>query len=65
MRAIWPMLADDGMTGRGIANKTHYTVDKEVRGAIERIGGTMPEELPTPDRSIQELERRGQERTQG
>ena len=57
-------LQDEGTTGKGIANQTHYAVGKEVRAAIERIGGAMPEELPTPEQSIQELERREQERTQ-
>jgi len=30
---------------------------KEVRTAIEKIGGTMPEDLPTPDKSIQQIEK--------
>ena len=55
-------LADEGMTGKDIANQTHYAVGKEVRAAIERIGGTMPEALPTPEQSIQEVERQEQER---
>ena len=55
-------LADEGITGQGIANQTHYTVGKEVRAAIERIGGTMPEALPTPEQSIQQVERAEQER---
>ena len=55
-------LQGDGITGKEIANQTHYTVGKEVRAAIERIGGTMPEDLPTPAQSIKELERREQER---
>ena len=38
------------------ANATHYKVGKEVRDSIERIGGTMPEQLPTPIKSIKELE---------
>jgi len=38
------------------ANATHFMVGKEVRGAIERIGGTMPEELPTPEKSTREIE---------
>ncbi len=29
----------------------------EVRGAIEKIGGTMPEDLPTPEKSIQQVEK--------
>ncbi len=37
------------------ANKTHYDVGKEVRRTIERLGGTMPEDLPTPEKSLKEL----------
>ena len=39
------------------ATSIHYSVGKEVRSAIEKIGGTMPEDLPTPEKSIQEIER--------
>ncbi len=39
------------------ANKTHYTVGATVRKAIKDIGGTMPEELPKPEKSISEIER--------
>ena len=39
------------------ANKTHYKVGKEVRNTIKRLGGTMPEELPTPKKSLKELEK--------
>lgn len=39
------------------ANKTHFAVGKAVREAIEKIGGTMPEDLPTPKKSISELEK--------
>lgn len=38
------------------ANKTHYEVGKAVRETIANLGGTMPESLPTPDKSIKELE---------
>ncbi|MGI6500965.1 MAG: BRO family protein [Anaerostipes sp.] len=37
--------------------ETNYDVGKEVRDTIERLGGTMPEDLPTPDKSIKQLER--------
>lgn len=40
-----------------IATSTHYKVGKTVRKAIEELGGTMPENLPTPEKSIKELER--------
>lgn len=39
------------------ANQTHYTVGKTVRKAIEDIGGTMPEDLPTPEKSIMQIEK--------
>ena len=39
------------------ANKTHYEVGKEVRNTIKKLGGTMPEELPTPKKSLKELEK--------
>ena len=38
------------------ANAAHYQVGKAVRETIAGLGGTMPEELPTPDKSIKELE---------
>lgn len=39
------------------ANKTHYEVGKEVRNTIKRLGGTMPEDLLTPKKSLKELEK--------
>ena len=30
---------------------------KEIRNTIKKLGGTMPENLPTPDKSLKELER--------
>lgn len=39
------------------ANKTHYEVAKKVRKAIADIGGTMPEDLPTPKKSLKQLEK--------
>lgn len=39
------------------ANKTHFEVGKKVRDTIKDLGGTMPEDLPTPKKSIQQLER--------
>lgn len=46
----------DNIYGAEAATATHYTVGREVRGAIEKIGGTMPEDLPTPEKSIQQVE---------
>lgn len=39
------------------ANKAHFEVGYTVRKAIESLGGTMPEDLPTPDKSIKQIER--------
>ena len=38
------------------ACETHYIVGSAIRKTIQDLGGTMPEDLPTPDTSIQELE---------
>jgi DNA-damage-inducible protein D len=50
-------LKRDNVQGARAANVTHYTVGREVRAAIERVGGTMPEDLPTPEKSITQVER--------
>lgn len=39
------------------ANKTHYEVGAKVRQTIAELGGTMPEDLPTPNKSIKQIER--------
>lgn len=39
------------------ACETHYQVGKKVRQTIKELGGTMPEDLPTPQKSIQQIER--------
>ena len=38
------------------ANKTHFEVGKKVRQTIEELGGTMPEDLPTPEDDLKKLE---------
>ena len=50
-------LRRDKIIGKNKANQTHYDVGKKVRQTIADLGGTMPEELPTPNKSIKELER--------
>ena len=42
-------LRREDVRGEKKANKTHYNVGKKVRGTIEELGGTMPEELPPAD----------------
>lgn len=55
-------LQRDQVSTKEQANVTHYLVGQEVREAIKRLGGTMPEDLPTPEKSIQELQREDQQR---
>ncbi len=55
-------LRKDHVEGAENATSVHYNVGKEVRTAIEKIGGTMPEDLPTPEKSIQQIEKEQMER---
>ena len=50
-------LRRDNIQGKYEANQTHYEVGKKVRDTIKDLGGTMPENLPTPEKSIQQIER--------
>ena len=48
-------LRREEVRGREAANHTHYEVGRKVRQTIQDLGGTMPENLPTPDKSIQQI----------
>ena len=50
-------LKRDKVDNKKDANRTHYTVGKKVRKAIEDIGGTMPEDLLTPEKGIRQIEK--------
>ncbi|MCF0224624.1 MAG: DNA damage-inducible protein D [Fibrobacter sp.] len=50
-------LRRENIQGKAQANKTHYEVGAKVRQTIKELGGTMPEDLPTPERSIKQLEK--------
>ncbi len=50
-------LRKDEVHGADKATSVHYNVGKEVRTAIEKIGSTLPEDLPTPEKSIQQIEK--------
>lgn len=50
-------LRRDGIRGKQRANATHLEVGKAVRRTIKDLGGTMPEHLPTPEKSIPQIER--------
>lgn len=53
-------LRRDHVQGKAAANQTHFEVGSRVRETIRDLGGTMPEDLPTPDKSIKQLEREDQ-----
>lgn len=38
------------------ASHIHYKVGKTIHGIIEKLAGTMSENLPAPNKSIKELE---------
>ena len=50
-------LNNDNIQGEKAACLTHNKIGKIVRKAIKEAGGTMPEDLPTPDKSLKELEK--------
>ena len=50
-------LRKDNIQGEEEANKTHYKIGKNIREVIAKNGGTMPEDLPTPKKSLKQLER--------
>ena len=50
-------LLKDNVQGEKEAKDVHYEVGKKVRKAIADIGGMMSEEMPTPKKSLKELER--------
>ena len=50
-------LKTNNIKGENNANKTHNRIGKIVRKAIKEAGGTMPENLSTPKRSLKELEK--------
>lgn len=50
-------LRREHIRGKEAANETHREVGKKVRQTIKELGGTMPEDLPTPEKSILQLEK--------
>jgi len=50
-------LRRENIKGKANANQTHYKVGAKVRQTIKELGGTMPEELPSPQKGIGQLER--------
>ena len=50
-------LRREHIQGKQNANRTHYEVGAKVRQTIKELGGTMPENLPTPDKGIRQIAR--------
>lgn len=55
-------LRRENIQGKTEANQTHFAVGRKVRQTIEELGGTMPEDLPSPPKSIQQLQREEKQR---
>lgn len=55
-------LRRENVQGKDAANYTHYAVGAKVRKTIQELGGTMPEDLPTPEKSIKQIEREQKKR---
>ncbi|SHJ48068.1 DNA damage-inducible protein D [Tepidibacter formicigenes] len=50
-------LRRENIKGKDNANNAHFEVGAKVRQTIKELGGTMPEDLPTPQKSIKQIER--------
>lgn len=50
-------LKNENISNEHDANIVHHEVGKAVRDTIKRLGGTMPEDLPTPEKSIAQIEK--------
>ena len=50
-------LKRENITGEANATKVHYKMGKDIRNFIKKQNGTMPEDLPTPEKSLKELEK--------
>lgn len=55
-------LEREQIQGKEKANRTHFQVGRIVRKAITEAGGVMPEDMPVPGKSIQQLQREEQKR---
>ena len=52
-----PKLLDKKFNNLGSLHKAHYQVGSKIRNTIKELGGTMPEDLPTPEKSLKQLEK--------
>jgi DNA-damage-inducible protein D len=57
-------LRREDITGKEAANQAHFEVGRVVRRTIQELGGTLPEDQPTPTKSIQQVRREQQPQIQ-
>lgn len=50
-------IRNDNIRGEDNANIVHYDIGKNIRDVIIKNGGIVPEKMPTPKKSLKELER--------
>ena len=50
-------IKNNNITAEKEANKAHYEMGRDIREFIAKQNGTMPEDLPTPKKSVKELEK--------
>ena len=50
-------LQKDNVKTENVANITHYKVGSKIRDTIKELGGILPEDLPTPDKSLKQIEK--------
>ena len=50
-------LKKDNIQTERDANKAHYEVGSKIRKTIKELGGAMPEDLPTPKKSLKQIEK--------
>ena len=56
-RLVEEELKRDNVKGEVNANDVHFEVGKKIRNTIKELGGTMPEDYPTPEKSLKVLEK--------
>ena len=50
-------LKKDNIKGENASCEVHFNIGKNIREVIAKNGGTMPEDLPTPEKSLKEIEK--------
>lgn len=50
-------LKRDNIVGEDKATQIHYDIGKNIRDTIIKNGNTLPENLPTPNKSLKEIEK--------